>query len=241
MDPICATPRTLRTDDGVCLHATVTEPRRRARATVVLGHGHLDGRGQLGGVARAFRRAGMRTIAFDFRAHGKSEGDANSIGAREALDVKAAIAFARTYGDRVAYFGFSMGAAAYLLGATEADIAILDSPYDTLERAIDARARLLRWSRETVAEIRAEGVRALGIDAATVRPIDRVPHLRASTLFVFALDDAWIDAEVRARFAAALPGNARLTVVTGSHRSHHHTDCRARIVAFVSDALETIV
>ncbi|MFI5301192.1 MAG: hypothetical protein ACHREM_24170, partial [Polyangiales bacterium] len=164
-----------------------------------------------------------------------------SVGVRERLDVRAAIAHARTLGAPVVYVGFSMGAVAYLLGDVEADVAVLDAPYDTLDGAIEARTRRFRLGRQWTDAIAREGANVVGVEPASVRPIDRVARLTSPTLFLFARGDAWIGPEVRARFAHVLPDRARIEHVAGSHRWHHHRDYRARVVAFVERSLATIV
>ena len=125
--------------DGTALHADVYTPKGETRGTVVLAHGYRDGRHQLAFLAQPLVARGHRVIALDFRGHGRSERTRVTIGAREADDVRAVLAAARgmegTRG-RVAFLGFSMGASAYLLSGVEADVAVLDSPYDTIEGAV---------------------------------------------------------------------------------------------------------
>lgn len=213
-----------------------------ARATVILGHGYRDDRRQLWApLAPAFVARGVRVMALDFRAHGTSDGDHITVGHDEALDVEAAIAHVRKTGATshkpIIYIGFSMGAAAYLLAREEADAALLDSPYDTLEGAIHARLDLFRVPRRVLRRI--DRLRPHPRFPATerVRPIDRVPHLTKPTLFLFAPKDWWISAETRARFGEALSESCTLEVLARGAHLHLHEEWRQRVLRFVDEQL----
>ncbi|GAC1377940.1 MAG: hypothetical protein NVSMB47_22570 [Polyangiales bacterium] len=217
----------LRTDDGVRLSAwsfDVAAPRD-TRGTVVLGHGYRDDRRQLATLAAPLGALGLRTIAFDFRAHGESDGEWITIGHDEARDVAAALAHARALGVPTAYVGFSMGAAAYLLhvlaGGAEADVAVLDAPYDPLRAAIGARLDRYRVPRTLAAGIERlrPDRRFPPVDAA--RPIEAVALLRRPTLLLFTAHDPWLPAATRGRFAGAMSDACRLEVLAaGGHDDH---------------------
>jgi pimeloyl-ACP methyl ester carboxylesterase len=232
-----AEPLRLRSADGTALHADVYAPRAEPRGTVVLAHGYRDGRGQLAFLARPLLARGQRVIALDFRGHGRSEGARVTIGAREADDVRAVLAAARGIeGERgrVAFLGYSMGASAYLLSGIEADVAVLDSPYDTLEGAVAARVRRLGLPETVARAIAVEGSRRTGVEMASARPIDAVAGLARPTLFVFARHDPWIGAATREAFARALPASASLRVVPGGHKLHFGPGWRAAVVEFLA-------
>lgn len=197
-----------------------------ARGTVVLGHGYRDDRAQLALLAAPLAARGHRTLAFDFRAHGESQGDRITIGVEESLDVIAALAYARrAFGEPVAYFGFSMGAAAYLLsldreGGREAHAAVLDSPYDTLREAIGARFDRFLLPRQLARGLEHHGARRTGVELDRVRPIDALPRLQRPTRVVFARGDWWIPEATRARFRAAASPTCSFEVVEGGHQTH---------------------
>jgi pimeloyl-ACP methyl ester carboxylesterase len=102
----------LATEDGVAIDAC-HDPQARGEGglAVVVGHGFTG----------SWRRPAVRRVAgvltdvagvvtFDFRGHGRSTGR-STVGDREVLDVRAAVAWARQLGyERVATLGFSMGA-----------------------------------------------------------------------------------------------------------------------------------
>ena len=168
----------------------------------------------------------MRALAFDFRAHGESEGRWITIGDEESLDVAAALEFARGLGGPTAWVGFSMGASSYLQhvasGGDEADLcAVLDSPFDTLREAIGARLDVLHVPRgwiDGVLRMRAD-LRFPEIDRC--RPIDGAPRLTRPTLLLFAPRDPWIPTATRERFRAAMSGSCELRVLAeGRHDDH---------------------
>ncbi len=233
-----AAPLRITSEDGTALHADVYAPREAARGTVVLAHGYRDGRGQLAFLARPLAAHGYRVVAIDFRGHGSSGGRRVTIGAREAGDVRSVLATVRAMErGRVAFLGYSMGASAYLLSGVEADFAVLDSPYDTLERAVAARVRRLGLPRSVATALASEGARRTGIDFSGVRPIDAASRLTRPTLFVFARHDPWIGAETREAYARALPACAQLRVVPGGHRLHFAPSWRKTVVDFLANTV----
>jgi pimeloyl-ACP methyl ester carboxylesterase len=203
------------------------------RGTIVLAHGYRDDRRQLWPIATPLAAIGYRILAFDFRAHGRSEGSRITIGHEEERDVRAILAHARGLGGPVGYLGFSMGAAAYLIavarGAREAEVAVLDAPYDTLAETIAVRARFLRLGALETAFVRAKERRCEHV-VAEVRPIDAAPLLRSPTTFVFARGDRWIPAATRARYRAAMSSACSLAEVEGGHDGHFGAEWRERVI-----------
>jgi len=107
----------LRTVDGVRLCAEHLPPGPQAApgVAVVLAHGFTGAYDRPAVRAISARLAGRAgVIAFDFRGHGRSQGE-STLGDAEVLDVDAAVAAARDLGYRkVATLGFSMGGACVL-------------------------------------------------------------------------------------------------------------------------------
>ena len=98
-------------------------PSRAARATIVLLHGYGDGREVMLPHAAYLHRAGYNVLLFDFRATGKSEGEAVTVGALEQRDVLGALDYLGARGDidmaRVGVQGQSMGGAVAILAAAQ--------------------------------------------------------------------------------------------------------------------------
>lgn len=113
-------------------------PAEPSRGLVVLFHGYADSKARLFPAAREFLRMGFSVFLVDFNGSGGSEGSATSVGFHEAVDVAAALAYARRLEpDRtVVLYGASMGAAAILGAAArhsiEPEALILECPFDSL-------------------------------------------------------------------------------------------------------------
>jgi predicted MFS family arabinose efflux permease/pimeloyl-ACP methyl ester carboxylesterase len=112
---------TFASSDGVKLSGWYL-PSRAHRLTVVMTHGLFRSRYET--LERGLRlwQQGDGVVLYDLRRHGKSAGEFSSVGYYERRDVLAALKFAeeREPQNRVVLFGVSMGAAATLLAASEA-------------------------------------------------------------------------------------------------------------------------
>jgi alpha-beta hydrolase superfamily lysophospholipase len=134
----------LRTRDGLRLAAWHL-PHPRERGTVALFHGYASCKAHLLPEAAALHAAGWGILLVDFRGAGESEGDAVTLGAREAEDVRAAAEWARTArgGRPVVLYGVSMGAAAVLRAVArlgvEPDAVILERPFNRMRRTVGRR------------------------------------------------------------------------------------------------------
>ncbi len=122
-------------------------PAERHRAVVVLFHGYSASRSSLIPAAGPLHDLGCDLVLVDFRGSGGSAGRVTTIGYREADDVAAAAAFARTWrpGEPVVLLGQSMGAAAVLRAVGQlhvpAEGLLLESPYDRLLSTAENRFR----------------------------------------------------------------------------------------------------
>ncbi|MEW6367007.1 MAG: alpha/beta fold hydrolase [Acidobacteriota bacterium] len=88
-------------------------------------------------LAAMLHEAGYPALLFDFRHHGKSGGGMSTLGAREKLDVLAAVEFLKSSGKggKIGLLGVSMGAYAGALAATEVEelaALVLVDPYPNL-------------------------------------------------------------------------------------------------------------
>ncbi|MFQ3587038.1 MAG: alpha/beta fold hydrolase [Fimbriimonadaceae bacterium] len=139
----------LKAFDGVRLAAWWAAPTDRPIAGVaVMAHGYVMSRSELVPLAVRLAEAGIASLLFDFRGHGRSQGAIVTLGPRERLDVQAAVAFCRERqpGTPVAVIGSSMGAAAACLALADdpnlAEALVLDSCYSKLVRAASGWWRL---------------------------------------------------------------------------------------------------
>lgn len=116
-----------------------------ARGTVIFCHGHAGSMDPDVKYAPWFHQAGYNVLMFDFRGHGRSDGQRVSMGALERLDLLGAVDYLRGRGiERVGVLGFSMGGVVAMGAAahSEAIVAVVsDGGFARLERAVAAGAR----------------------------------------------------------------------------------------------------
>jgi fermentation-respiration switch protein FrsA (DUF1100 family) len=130
----------LVTEDGLRLHAWYTPPQNGA--LILVAHGHADAIPE--DFYLLFAQHGYGVLAWDFRAHGESEGEYSTLGYFEALDVKAALDFALAQPgvEHIGGWGGSMGAATMIRAAAQypqIEAVVLDSAYTSLREVIDMR------------------------------------------------------------------------------------------------------
>ena len=126
-----------------------------AQATVLVCHGFMCDKYDVGMIRRIFKTKNFNIMTFDFRAHGQDgEGQYCTFGRDEALDVVAAAKFLRNHPELcdkpLFVYGFSMGAVsaieAQALESELFDAMILDCPFDSSERVIKTGLDCLKCS-----------------------------------------------------------------------------------------------
>ncbi|AKT42838.1 alpha/beta hydrolase [Chondromyces crocatus] len=238
-----APPSSFVTADGLRLASLrVDPPASPARGTVVLAHGvGNDRRLLVDTVGPALKDRGYRLFAFDFRAHGESEGDRTTLGSAEARDVAEALQQARQFGGPVGFVGFSMGAVAYLLSGSEADAAVLDSPYASLRGALSSRLGRAGLISPLSAGVLARVSARLPTPLDTVRPAGRVAHLTRPTLFLFAEFDQWVPREAREAYTreGTVCVSCEQELLPGeTHGGHFSTAWAQRVASFLDAKLD---
>jgi fermentation-respiration switch protein FrsA (DUF1100 family) len=144
-------------------------------------------------------------LLFDFRGHGDSDGHTVSFGFHEKKDVLAAVGYLRRERPEQARelvgWGQSMGAAALLLGAADAeppfDALIFDSSFAA---AVDLADKLVQFLPAPLRPLLiAPGVPLAslhcGCDLAAIRPVDAIDRVRAPVLIIHAQIDPLIPSE----------------------------------------------
>jgi len=170
------------------------------RPAVVLCHGIWTGRRECLPLALRFQAAGYNVLAFDFRAHGLSDGRFTSVGHHETNDVLGAIEYAKSRPEvdpeRIGVLGFSMGAAASIQAAARTpDIAALvaDSAYaDFLDAARYSFRLVTRVPQFPIAPMAMRWAKWLvNVDASQLRPIDVIGRVSPRPLLIAhgALDE----------------------------------------------------
>jgi pimeloyl-ACP methyl ester carboxylesterase len=178
---------------------------------VVLVHGIRGDRRSMLSRARFLHGLGYAVLLFDLRAHGESPGDRITLGAREALDVRAAVAWleARRPSRPIAAIGTSLGGAACLLGGSPlaVDALVLEAVYPDIERAVANRLRIRfgalgPWLAPLLlAQIEPR----LGVRPSALRPVDAIRSVRAPVLVVAGGRDLRTRPEESAELFAAAP------------------------------------
>jgi dipeptidyl aminopeptidase/acylaminoacyl peptidase len=108
--------------DGLRLHGWwILAPA--ARGTIIQCHGQNGSMDADLGTAQMLHQAGFNVLMFNFRAHGKSQGDAVTFGWFEVYDLLGAIDYLAQAQNirRVGVLGFSMGAVAAIHAAGQCD------------------------------------------------------------------------------------------------------------------------
>jgi alpha-beta hydrolase superfamily lysophospholipase len=122
-------------------------PHPRSRGVALMFHGYTNCKADLLDEAAVLHELGYACLLVDFPGSGGSEGDATTIGYREAEDVARCVEYARERwpGQPLILYGQSMGAAAILralaIHGTKADAAVLECPFDRLLSTVEARFR----------------------------------------------------------------------------------------------------
>ncbi len=124
---------------------TVIQPK----GTVILLHGTNMNKSGMAYLAGKLLARGYNVLVPDLRAHGESAGHYATCGYMEALDVLAALRFARQQSDHgpIALLGYSSGAVAALYAAGEAqdvDAVIADSAYISISDVLARESSYLR-------------------------------------------------------------------------------------------------
>jgi pimeloyl-ACP methyl ester carboxylesterase len=201
---------------GLVLRGTLLEQPRGSPRTpvVVVCHGLGGNHARFFDYAEVAFGLGGHVLAFDFRAHGGSDGVVSTMGALEVDDVLAAVAFARheaRLDGPLVLVGVSMGGATVLRAAAAAGAAAVfaESSYADLGLMLDQRMRMLGPAApigRVVARFAAWS--QVGIDPDSVSPRQSLAALPQSVpvVLVHAEGDPVIPVAEGLRLAAARPG-----------------------------------
>ncbi len=119
-----------RSSDGLLLHGWWIPSPGSDRAIIQL-HGHAGSMDPDIQYVPAWHAAGLNVLMFDFRAHGRSQGQISTFGYLERRDVQGAVRFVKEEKRmrRVALVGFSLGGMVSILAAPvcpEVDVVVAD-------------------------------------------------------------------------------------------------------------------
>lgn len=171
----------LITEDGFKLAAWYTPPKNGV--VILVAHGHSAARPE--DIYTLFASHSYGVLAWDFRAHGDSEGDFTTLGYYEVMDVKAALdyALAQPGVKHVGGWGGSMGAVTMIRSAAkypEIEAIVTDSVFPTLVDELNLRVPfpvirpLIRFFAE----------QQTGLNMNDVRPVDDVTLISPRPIFI---------------------------------------------------------
>lgn len=225
-------------------------PAQQPVGTVVFLHGYGASKAQSLAVAPFLVRAHFNVLAFDFRSHGESAGTYTSVGLDEAKDVRGAVAYLASRGDvdaqRLALFGWSMGAAAALNAAEELpDVRaiVADSSFarlsDVVAENLDAFTGLPRFPFVPLIVLFASHMTGHG--PGENAPAERAASFQRPMLVIQGEEDGIAREEAGIQLAAAAGEWADLWIVPkAGHVDARRADPREyeqRVVTFLKGAL----
>lgn len=216
---------------------------------VLLLHGVRADRTAMLGRARWLYSQGYSVMLIDFQSAGESDGDAITLGYREADDALRALSWLRQRlpRERVAVAGTSMGGAAILLAKPplRTEALVIEQVYPTIDEAVRDRIDLhLGHAFSFLAPVLLRTMSwHLGFGPEALRPIDHVDGLSGPTLFVAGEKDEHVTlAQSRAIYARA-GGKKELWIVPGARHvdlyAYDTQAWRTRVGDFLRRSLRT--
>jgi pimeloyl-ACP methyl ester carboxylesterase len=210
-------------------------PREKAVGTIIICHGQSGSMDGDTHHANELHKAGFNVFMFDFRAHGRSEGDCVTMGMYEKEDLLGALDYVceeRNIG-QVGVLGFSMGAAVALIAAALSDricTVVADSGFGRLKRTL-ANSAITRGVPGFIARPFAAWVLVIAAMRTEGR-IDQTDPIRWTLhigprpiLFIYGEDDCFVPMRDVDRMASLAKGPVEVWVVDGAkHREAYKSD-----------------
>jgi alpha-beta hydrolase superfamily lysophospholipase len=214
--------------DGLMLAGWWIPAPAAPRGTIILCPGQNGSMDKDVPQAVPLHRAGFNVLMFDFRAHGRSEGQLVTLGALEQADLFGAVDYAvRERGaDRIGVLGFSMGAGVALMVAaqdTRINAVVVDGAY------LRIAGLLANWLKiRGVPGFLARGLAWLALLAGSLRaqytifranPVDLAGQIHSPTLFIHGDADPFVSPdEIAALVARVTAPTALWRVAEADHR-----------------------
>lgn len=214
--------------DGVLLGGLWIPAPDKGRGAVILCSGQNGSLDKDIPQAVPLHKAGFPVLMFDFRAHGRSEGDQVTFGALEQSDLLGAVDYVITQRGigRLGVMGFSMGAGVALLTAAQDDriaALVVDGAFPRLSGIVTGRARVLG-----LPEIPARGLAWLALLVGSLRarcrmyranPIRTADQITAPVLFIHGEQDPFVSSAELNELAGKLRGLVEIwSVPDAGHR-----------------------
>lgn len=222
-------------------------PGDPAKPAAVIVHGLGDTLESYVAIADILRRRGHTVLLPDLRAHGGSEGNTVTLGAKESGDVQRAMAALRERGLAGSGFvlmGSSLGAVSVLCAAPrEPDVraVIVEAPFDSMRNTVAHHAWLLyripSWTGLPALSI-FFAERWASMDADDADAVGAASRLEAPLFALVDGDDPRMPEAVVRRIVDAHSGPHELWVVPGAPHAGAllHPDYERRLLAFLDTA-----
>ncbi len=235
---------TFKSRDGLTLRGWFI-PAEKPRGTVVFCHGYIGSMDPDVEYAPAFHDSGYHVLMFDFRGHGRSEGQRVSMGHHERLDLLGAVDYLSSRGiARVGVLGFSMGGAVAISTAPQSEAicaVVSDGGFARMKNAIAGGVRERGWPSWAAAWMSPLIVclasLRLGSWLPRADPIRWVDQIAPRALLIIhgGLDPYISLAEVQQLYAKAGEPKELWVAPEAGHRQvdrQHPEEYRARLLAF---------
>ncbi len=213
---------------------------------VAYGHGNGSDRRSWLGVAPEVHEAGFAQLLFDFAGRGESEGEIITLGARESLDLRAALDWLASRSEvdakKLALIGRSMGGAAAILEAADdprVKALVLDSPFADLVTVVDETLASYRIPPVLLrpALLKLSGWRAQ-YDPYSVRPVAAIARVRVPILLFHGDKDTQVPFHHGKDLRKAAGGPLTWVPLEGlDHNSPRPADFGRRAARFLAETL----
>lgn len=223
--PMVGSPSALHQDirfvtaDGLALDGWLFEPPAgtQSRGLVVFLHGKDANRGHFAGDAVRFTARGYTVLAYDQRAHGRSEGQWCTFGIKEVPDLQLALDRYAPVNKPVYVIGESMGAAVALeAAARDPRIAgvVAAASFSDLRTIVTEHTPFFMGADTLAAAVQEAEARA-GFHIDDVNPARDALDIRVPTLLLHGSDDPYIAPQHSRRIRKNLSGRAQLVTMSG--------------------------
>jgi pimeloyl-ACP methyl ester carboxylesterase len=176
----------------------------KGKGTIILGHGRFGSKDPDLKYVPFLHEAGYNCFLFDFRGHGRSEGDYTSFGYHERKDLLAAIDLLRSKGiDEVGVIGFSLGGVVAIGAAAQSEqivAVVADGAFVELKGALARGAEerhlpswLVRFLGPSILWLAGRRVGGNLEDSEPLRWVDRISP--RALLLIHGEEDPYVSVE----------------------------------------------
>ncbi len=201
------------------------------KGTVLIFHGYLSCKSHFLNQAHQFYQLGYQVLLLDLEAHGDSEGSQTSFGYKESDNVKAAVEMVKKldfHEGKIILFGSSLGAVAVmkaLAEGTEADAAILESPFGSFRTTVQKRFENMGFPSFPATDLLIfHGSLQENIWFYAHEPMEYARKIKIPTLLLYGFKDSEVGKDEIETIYANLQGEKQWAVLKGEHSRLFTTD-----------------